>query len=248
MTSTALVLWDVDRTLLYVGDTDRAVYREAFRDVVGREATKLPERGTGRTMPLAVRELLTANDVDQHDIEPLAERIVGLLPTLLAERSEQLHTTGQLMPGAVAALGAVHAHPALIPTVVTGNLQQSAAIKLGAFGLERYVDLSVGGYASDDPYRPALVGIAQRRAADRYDAAFDPANTVIIGDSLEDVRTGAEGGAMVIAIASGTTSGQQLAAAGADRVLDDLQDLGALLEAVTELTGGGRPIDPRFPA
>ncbi|MFC8449157.1 HAD hydrolase-like protein [Kitasatospora sp. NPDC057223] len=127
-----------------------------------------------------------------------------------------------------------------------GNLQQSAAIKLGAFDLERYVDLSVGGFASDDSHRPALVGIAQRRAADRYDTAFGPANTVIIGDSLEDVRTGAEGGARVIAIASGTTSVPQLAVAGADRVLDDLQDLGALLEAVMELTGGGRLDGPSF--
>ncbi|MFJ1707172.1 HAD family hydrolase [Kitasatospora sp. NPDC088346] len=233
MTSTVLVLWDIDRTLLYVGETDRAVYRAAFRAVVGRDATKLPERGTGRTMPLAVRELLTANDVDQNDIEPLAERIVGLLPPLLAERSEQLRSSGQVMPGAVAALEAVHVQPALVPTVVTGNLRQSAAIKLGAFGLERYVDLGVGGFASDHSHRPALVGIAQRRAADRYGIAFDRANTVIIGDSLEDVRTGAEGGAKVVAVASGTTSAEQLAAAGADRVLGDLRDLAGLLEAVT---------------
>nr|BEK67479.1 haloacid dehalogenase-like hydrolase [Kitasatospora purpeofusca] len=238
MTSTVLVPWDIDRTLLYVGDTDRAVYRAAFRAVVGRDATKLPERGTGRTMPLAVRELLTANDVDQRDIEPLAERIVGLLPPLLAERSDQLRSSGQIMPGAVAALEAVHAHPHLIPTVVTGNLRQSAAIKLGAFDLERYVDLSVGGFASDHSHRPTLVGIAQRRATDRYGTAFDRANTVIIGDSLEDVRTGAEGGARVIAIASGTTSFDRLTEAGADRVLDDLCDPAALLQTITDLTAG----------
>ncbi|WP_341846049.1 HAD family hydrolase [Streptomyces rubellomurinus] len=237
MTGTVLVLWDIDRTLVYVGETDRAVYREAFRQVVGRDAVKLPERGTGRTMPLAVRELLTANDVDRQDLEPFAERIVALLPKLLAARTEQLRAGGLVMPGATAALAAVDARPDLIPTVVTGNLQQNAEIKLGAFSLDQYVDLAVGGFASDDSsHRPALVGIAQRRAGARYETTFDRSNTVIIGDSLEDVRTGAEGGARVIAVASGTTTADQLTEAGADRVLESLRDPQAVLRAVVELT------------
>lgn len=236
MTSTVLVLWDIDRTLVYTGETDRAVYREAFRQVVGRDATKLPERGTGRTMPLAVRELLTANDVDHQDCELFAEQIVALLPELLAAKTEQLRSAGRLMPGATATLAAVDAHPGLVPTVVTGNLQQSAEIKLRAFGLDQYVDLVVGGFASDDSHRPALVDVAQRRAGVRYGKAFDRSNTVIIGDSLEDVRTGAEGGARVIAVASGTTTADQLAEAGADRVLDSLRDSQVVLRAIAELT------------
>ncbi|MBV6695663.1 haloacid dehalogenase-like hydrolase [Kitasatospora aureofaciens] len=240
MTSNVLVLWDVDRTLVYVGETDRAVYREAFLQAIGREATRLPERGTGRTMPLAVRELLAANGIDHQDVERLAERIVQLLPQLLAKRSEQLRDHGQIMAGAPAALEAVHVHPDLVPTVVTGNLQRSAEIKLRAFNLDQYVDLAVGGFASDDSHRPALVGIAQRRVAARYGTAFGPSNTVIIGDSLEDVRTGAQGGARVIAVASGTTSADQLAAAGADHVLDSLSDTQALLRAIADLTTARR--------
>ncbi|MGW4896015.1 HAD family hydrolase [Kitasatospora sp. NPDC004240] len=240
MTGTVLVLWDIDRTLVYVGETDRAVYREAFREVVGRDATKLPERGTGRTMPLAVRELLAANDVDRRDTEPFAGQIVALLPELLAARTEQLRSDGRLMPGATAALAAVDAHPDLVPTVVTGNLQQSAEIKLRAFGLDRYVDLTLGGFASDDSHRPALVDVAQCRAAARYGTPFDRSSTVIIGDSLEDVRTGAEGGAGVIAVASGTTSADQLAEAGADRVLDSLRDPQAVLRAIAELAAHRR--------
>ncbi len=240
MSPQTLILWDVDRTLLYVGETDRAVYRAAFQDVAGRPPTRLPERGTGRTMPLAVRELLAANDVPAQDVDELAERIVRLLPPLLLERTRELRSDGQLMPGARDALEAVQAHPELVPTVVTGNLQESAAIKLAAFDLDGLVDLSVGGYASDDSHRPALVAVAQRRAGAKHNARFSRANTVIIGDSLEDVRTGAEGGAKVIAVASGTTSAEQLAAAGADRVLDNLQDQDALLEAIEDLTGCDR--------
>ncbi|MGW4442021.1 hypothetical protein [Streptomyces sp. NPDC004682] len=40
-----LVRWDIDRTLLYTGDTDRQVYRELFEEVVGRPAEHLLARG-----------------------------------------------------------------------------------------------------------------------------------------------------------------------------------------------------------
>lgn len=230
-----LVLWDIDRTLLYVGDTDRLVYREVFREVVGRDAERLPERGTGVTMPLAVRELLTANEVPDTETEQFARQIVDRLPACLERHRDELRRNGQLMPGAVAALAAVHQSALLVPTVLTGNLQASAEVKLSAFSLMKYVDTAVGAFASDAAHRPSLVAVAQQRSAAAYGHPFGPENTVIIGDSLQDVRTGREGGARVIGIASGTTSAQQLTAAGADRVMLSLTDVDHLLASIHKL-------------
>ncbi|MFJ7412820.1 HAD family hydrolase [Streptomyces sp. NPDC098077] len=233
---TTLVLWDIDRTLLYVGDIDRLVYREAFHDVVGREATKLPARGTGVTMPLAVRELLTANGVPETEVERFADLIVDRLPDRLETHREDLVRHGTVMPGAVEALAAVDQAPDLIPTVVTGNLRASAEIKLAALSLIQYVDIPLGGYASDSAHRPDLVGIAQSRAAARHGIQFNAATTIIIGDSRQDVVTGLEGGAKVIGVASGTTSAQQLSEAGAHCVLPDLRDPEGLLSRIRALT------------
>ncbi|MBB5937232.1 HAD family hydrolase [Streptomyces zagrosensis] len=229
-----LVLWDIDRTLLYVGDTDRLVYREVFRDTVGREATKLPARGTGLTMPLAVRELLLTNDVPFTDVDALTKHIVQQLPDRLAHHHQALSANGHLMPGAVQALSAVRGAPHLIPSIVTGNLKASAEIKLTAFGLDAFVEIALGGYASDDPHRPHLVSIAQQRATAAYRRAFDRRNTVIVGDSLQDVSTGREGGAHVIGVASGTTSREALIEAGADHVIPDLTDTRRLLKLIAE--------------
>ncbi|MER8197605.1 haloacid dehalogenase-like hydrolase [Streptomyces microflavus] len=231
-----LVLWDIDRTLLYVGDTDRRVYRETFREVVGREATALPARGTGVTMPIAVRELLTANAVPETEVERLASLIVDRLPDRLKAHWEELVRHGKVMPGAIGALAAVHQAPDLIPTVVTGNLRRSAEIKLSAMSLVKYVDTSLGGYASDSAHRPDLVAIAQSRAADQYSMKFSAENTIIIGDSRQDVVTGLEGGAKVIGVASGTTSAEQLAEAGAHAVIPDLQNLEGLMFRIRGLT------------
>lgn len=232
-----LVLWDIDRTLLYVGDIDRQVYRETFAEIVGRPAERLPARGTGVTMPLAIRSLLLDNGVPEEDVPGLVPRMVELLPQRLASHTDDLREQGVLLPGAVAALKAVHAQPGCVPTVVTGNLKPNALLKLEAFHLDEFVDTEIGGYSSDNDHRPALVAVAQERAQAKYGTtAFTRTNTVIIGDSLEDVRTGLEGGAPVIGVASGKTTADELAAAGADLVLDNLEDVPRLLDAIATTT------------
>lgn len=230
-----LVLWDIDRTLVYTGDIDRRVYLETFTSVVGCTPTALPARGTGTTMPLAVRELLRANEVPEHSVETLAARIVAELPQRLSDYRDVLASRGVILPGAVAALDAVHQAKHLIATVVTGNLRGSAETKLSSLGLSGYLDTTIGGFASDDPHRPALVRIAQDRAAAKHGGHFDRTNTVIVGDSLKDVRTGLEGGAKVIGIASGTTTTEQLRAAGAQHVLPDLTDTATLLHLINQI-------------
>ena len=236
----ALVLWDIDRTLLYVGDIDRQVYRETFAEVVGHPAEHLPARGTGVTMPLAIRSLLIDNGVPDADVAELLPRMVELLPTRLAAHSQDLREQGVLMPGATAALRAVHDHPGLVPTAVTGNLKPSAQLKLAAFELDGMLDMEIGGFASDDHHRPALVAIAQKRAEVKHGTAFHRANTVIIGDSLEDVRTGREGGAAVIGVASGKTTAAELSESGADLVLDSLEDVARVMAGISELTNTSR--------
>ena len=235
-----LVLWDIDRTLLYVGGVDRLVYREVFAELVGHEPARLPEKGTGRTVPLATRELFVTNGVSDTDADLLVPRALELIPHRFAGHQDLVLAEGVVLPGARAALQVVHALAGTVPAVVTGNLRPNAVLKLKLFELDTHVDTAAGGYASDDPYRPALVAVAQRRAAERYGATFTRENTVIIGDSLEDVTTGREGGASVIGVASGTTSTAVLREAGADLVLDDLCDPQAVTKAVMKLTGSVR--------
>ncbi|WP_125773102.1 HAD family hydrolase [Antribacter gilvus] len=232
-----LVLWDIDRTLLYVGEVDRQAYREAFAEVVGRPAERLPARGTGVTMPRAVAGMLLDNGVPEMDVPRLLPRMLEIVPQRFAAHLEDVRRDGVLMPGAVESLAAVAVEPDIVASVVTGNLRPNALVKLTVFGLDAYLDPDVGGYSSDHDHRPALVAVAQGRAAARYGVAFDRTSTVVVGDSLEDVRTGLEGGARVVGVAAGTTSAQALEEAGADVVLPDLTDPNRLLEAIRLLTG-----------
>jgi phosphoglycolate phosphatase-like HAD superfamily hydrolase len=233
-----LVLWDIDRTLLYVGEFDRQVYREVFAELVGRVPEALPAKGTGRTVPLATREMFLINGVVESQVAELTTHALQLLPRRFAAYRDRLGREGSLLAGAVEALRRVRVLPGTVASVVTGNLRASALVKLDAFALTRFLDVEVGGYASDDPHRPSLVALAQQRAGARYGVAFTRGNTVIVGDSREDVATGLEGGARVIGVATGTTSAGELRGCGADVVVDDLRDAEAVVAAVLTLTGG----------
>jgi hypothetical protein len=72
--------------------------------------------------------------------------------------------------------------------------------------------------------------VAQQGADIRYGQTFTRRSTVIIGDSLEDVRTGREDGASVIAAASSTTPGR--GAWDGNHVIADLAVGGQVLELI----------------
>lgn len=104
--------------------------------------------------------------------------------------------------------------------MLTGNPRAAAEAKLKIFALDHHVD---------------LVPIARRRAHRKLGVAFTRHSTLLIGDTPEDVIAARDGGARMIAVASGKSSLTDLKQAGPDIVLRDLADSAALLDAIREL-------------
>jgi phosphoglycolate phosphatase-like HAD superfamily hydrolase len=61
---------------------------------------------------------------------------------------------------------------------------------------------------------------------------------VLVGDTPNDVLAGLEGGARVVAVATGSSDVQALKEAGAELVLEDLADTAAVVRA---LLGASEP-------
>lgn len=216
-----LALWDVDHTLIETRGVGFAIYQRAFpRATGGRKLERLAQIA-GRTELDIMRETLRVNDIDPAD-DAVAALAAELVQGYEDSRAE-LATTGRALPGAEATLRKIAALPQIHQSVLTGNLREIARIKLEVFGLAGYLDLTSGAYGDDHSNRAELVAVAQNRATNRRGVPFDGQHTVLLGDTPNDVRAAATAGVRVIAVATGKSAPNDLAAAGASTVVDDLE-------------------------
>jgi phosphoglycolate phosphatase len=224
-----LVLWDIDHTLIESGGVGRQVYAEAFAKVTGHELTKMPELA-GRTEPVIFRDALRVNGVETS--EDLYEEFAAEQAQGYVDHLDELRRQGRALPGAHEALEALAERDDVTQSVLTGNTRPAAEIKLQAFGLDRYVDFDIGAYGTDDDTRANLVGIARQRAEKTHAQDYADGQTILIGDTSNDVAAALGSGARIVAVATGTETTADLAAAGADTVLTDLTDTTAIVAAI----------------
>lgn len=229
MTPARLLMWDIDQTLCETRPIGSESFRAAFHALTRGTFTDLPDLA-GRTDRHTCARALAGQGIA--DPEPYFEKFFTLLEAEFLARRHLLPGTRGPMPGVPQVLAALAADPTLVQTVVTGNIAVIARAKVAAFGLDRYLDFSIGGYGSDDQVRAALVRLSRERAEVRYGAPF--ADVLVIGDTPHDIEAALVNGVRAIGIATGRTSSADLRTAGAHAVLDSLADVPA---AVALLTG-----------
>jgi len=235
-------LWNIDLTLLDVGQPTRAAYAEAFRDVTGRPLVQLPQMA-GRTESEIFFEALALNAAGPDPGAAAGDELLGRfnqqLATAFGARRGTLTKQGRLMPGARDAVAQVGRLPGVVQTVLTGAIRPNAMEKLRAFGLERFFDAEIGGYGSEVYPKGAMLLNARSRAAQKYGADFTERSTLYVGDSSRDMEAARIGGSRSLGVASGRSSAGELRDAGADAVLDDLADTAAVIATVDRLTLAG---------
>jgi phosphoglycolate phosphatase-like HAD superfamily hydrolase len=233
-----LVLWNIDHTLVDVTKVARAAYAEAFAAVVGRPLVQLPQIA-GQTEAEIFFDALGRNGVSLRadgESERLLAPFGAEYATRLAARRDQLTTQGTLLPGAAEALQALAGIGGVVQSVLTGSSRPNAALKLRAFGLDRHLDLGIGGFAGSEPYpKGALLRATRLRAEEKYQVSFAEELTVYIADATRDVEASKTGGATSVGVASGRASSTELREAGADLVLPSLGWQRELINFITAL-------------
>ncbi|MFL5879911.1 MAG: HAD family hydrolase [Actinomycetes bacterium] len=230
-----LVLWDIDGTLVQAGDVGRDIFTEAFQAVLGRAPDQVAARMlamAGRTDPEIALEFLAAHEIAEAEGERHLPAFSEALATALAAKAALIRERGRALPGARETLAALGRSDGVVQSLLTGNVQPNALLKLASFELDGYLDLDVGGFGSDNRHRPSLVEVARAKAEGKYGTAFAGPATVLVGDTPLDVDAGRAGGARVVAVATGPYGVAELEATGADAVLADLRDTEAALAAI----------------
>jgi phosphoglycolate phosphatase len=229
---TRLILWDVDGTLIHSRGIGAAVFDKALEQVIGVAPTSRLQLA-GKTDPQIALEYLSAMAVDEADSKlPI---VLEAVEAGVAEAAAHLAETGEPQRGVRELLARLAAEDDVHQTLLTGNTAANAAVKVTAFRLERWLDLEIGAYGSDNADRTQLVPIALERARRLRGLDVGPSATWVVGDTAFDLACARAGGAHCLLVATGGASLDELQGLGADHVLPDLADT----EATVRILAGG---------
>jgi len=226
--SPALVLFDIDGTLLSAGRAARESVLTALAEVYGwKSGNGQTHDFSGKTDPQIVRELVE-EQVGRERCEALLEKA---LERYLEEFARLLTPESVVTkPGVTELLARLAAEPRVTLGLLTGNLERGARMKLEPPGLNRY--FSFGAFGSDSADRYRLPAIALGRARQHSGRSYSGKSVVIVGDSVHDVLCGRPLGVRAVAVATGPTPAARLAETRPDALLENLADVDAATEAI----------------
>jgi phosphoglycolate phosphatase len=213
------VLFDIDGTLISTGGAGAESWRRAFEELYGIPADIGKFSDAGMTDPEVGR--LTFKAVIGHDPSPqelsrvMAARLRHL-PATVAESK-----TYRVLPGVRETLERLSRDGYLLG-LTTGGTESAAHIKLARGDLNHF--FCFGGYGSDSPDRAELTRRGIARAGAVLGARLDPQRAFVVGDTPLDVQAAHAADAIGVGVASGHFGVEELRAAGADHVLDSLEE------------------------
>jgi phosphoglycolate phosphatase-like HAD superfamily hydrolase len=230
MARPALILFDIDGTLLLSGRAGLRAMNRTFHDVFGKADAFGGTHFGGRTDSFLVSWAL-----QQAGLPDTREHHHTFREKYLVNLAEEILHPGQghygLMPGARELLEALDQFDELHLALLTGNYREAAQIKLSHFEIDHFFEW--GAFSDDSSDRNALVPIARNRA-ETYDippGALE--RTIVIGDTPHDIDCAKAADAECIAVATGGFTVDQLREAGAVKVVENLEDTEALIKLIS---------------
>jgi len=224
-----LVLWDIDHTLIQTGGVGSEVFQTAFKAATGRDLENVPDP-TGKLEPALFAAACVENGIQV--TAAVFEAFAEAQEQEYRSRAADLGQRGRVLPGVRELLTALGETPGVVQTVLSGNTLRSGRAKLELFGLDRWLDYSCAVGGEDADTRPGLVAVAWNRAQMAHGHRYTAADTVVVGDTPADVEAALRNGCRLVAVATGTTTAEKLAEAGARMVLPDFADQRRALEAI----------------
>ncbi|MGQ0627491.1 MAG: HAD family hydrolase [Phycisphaerales bacterium] len=237
-TPSRLILWDIDGTLVTTGGAGMAAMVDAGVALFGPTFSADGIDFAGRLDTLIMPDMLRRIGMTPTR-ESLARFRAGYgerLPGALAAKADR----ARALPGVLELVDRFHNDPRVAQGIVTGNFAETGVMKLTACGLDprRFEHNGWGDAAGDGadgspaPSRDLLPPFALASFAHRHGRHPVRGGAVVIGDTVHDVRCGRVNGCRTIGVATGRTSVEDLAAAGADLALPDLGAVGRIIDFV----------------
>jgi phosphoglycolate phosphatase-like HAD superfamily hydrolase len=213
------ILFDIDGTLISSGGAGAESWRRAFEELYGIPADIGKYTDAGMTDPevarLTFRNVMGREPTPEEMAKVMAKRLQAL-PQAVAESEGY-----QVLPGVEKTLESL-CDAGFLLGLTTGGVETAAHMKLERGGLNRF--FSFGGYGSDSRDRAVLTRRAIERAKEILKQPLEPKQVLVVGDTPLDIQAAHAAGAVAIGVATGHYTAEQLRDAGADHVLESLED------------------------
>ena len=230
----ALVLWDIDGTLIKTSLSAADVYTEALARL-GVGPVSFEGVTIGGQTDCSLLASAYAQVFPEEDFSSVRGRAIEALDEVTRARIHASAGTVEVLPGVKDCLSAFSAL-SYQQALLTGNSRERARLKLGSFGLLPYFNLGLSQFGDHTLDRPELAQNAWR-AWERIGGGRE--QMVVIGDTPRDVACGRAVGALVVAVASGSATSEELDDGGEDiLVLPSLQDHQLIVDWVQRRVAG----------
>ena len=213
-----ILLFDIDGTLVSTGGAGAVAWRRAFEELHGIPADIGKFTDAGMTDPDVGAQTFQAvlgRRPSAHELAQLVQRRLEHLPEAIAESGGY-----EVLPGVPERLRQLSREGHLLG-LVTGNGDGAAYIKLSRGDLMRW--FTFGAYASAGIDRPEIVRQAVRRGEAMLGEDVPNTQIYVIGDTPLDIRAAHAVDCTAIAVATGHYDAAALHGAGADHVIETLE-------------------------
>jgi phosphoglycolate phosphatase len=213
-----ILLFDIDGTLISSGGAGAVAWRRAFEELHGIPAdigrftdAGMPDPEVGaRTF-----EAVLGREPSPQELAQVLQRRLEHLPEAVAESEGY-----KVLPGVPGRLRQLSRDGHLLG-LITGNGDGAAYVKLARGDLMRW--FTFGAYASAGVDRPGIVRRAVARGEAMLGADVPNSQVYVIGDTPLDITAAHAVGCTAIAVATGHYDAAALREAGADHVLETLE-------------------------
>jgi phosphoglycolate phosphatase len=226
-----LLLFDIDGTLMagatgaHAAAVHQAICEVHGLSAVDRSLTRAIDPA-GRTDPEIARAILLAHGVSAERIEARADDVRVATGEIYARTCPE-DLSEFVLPGIPELLAELAARDGVRLSLVTGNFEVVARVKLRAAGIGRWFESGQGGFGSDSEDRTDLPAVARARASHH-----PRERTVVIGDTPRDVACALADELRCIGVETGSFGAAELTAAGAHAVAADTAALTAAIDAL----------------
>lgn len=234
-----LILFDIDGTLMQgASGAHASALAQALKNVhgVNVEGIRLSGTAAGRTDGELARLYLLEAGVSAERIDERATDVRDECCRLYASLCPS-DLSNMVVDGIPDLLSSLSGRGDVQLSLVTGNYEPVARLKLKAAGIGHWFAHGQGGFGSDSEDRTMLPPIARRRAGESagLSTSWPRAHTVVIGDTPRDIACAHADDLRCIAVTTGPYASDDLA--GADYVVDDAQALAVRLESLASASG-----------